>query len=137
MAEGQEVSTELVQLRGEESVSPEVALITAARALDAAQASFIFRDHLDRALCAVIVLDGIPDTDHALRLLEPTERRPVNIAKAFHETYENLAPNFGYETRKESAVPWDKVPTANRDLMVAVIDTLLRRDIIRPGGADA
>lgn len=42
------------------------------------------------------------------------------VARRFHETYERLAPAFGYETRRESAVPWDDVPQDNRDLMVAV-----------------
>lgn len=42
-------------------------------------------------------------------------------ARAFHEAYERLAPAFGYETRPESAVPWDDVPEQNRALMVAVV----------------
>ena len=41
------------------------------------------------------------------------------IARAFHEAYERLAPQFGYRTREASAVPWEDVPQANRDLMVA------------------
>lgn len=32
------------------------------------------------------------------------------LARLFHETYERLAPEFGYKTRKESAVPWKDVP---------------------------
>lgn len=44
-----------------------------------------------------------------------------DLARTFHETYERLAPDFGYETRKESAVPWDSVPNQNRNLMRAVI----------------
>src|SRR5207253_2058401 len=35
-------------------------------------------------------------------------------------TYERLAPSFGYQTRKASAVPWSEVPEANKRLMVAV-----------------
>ncbi|GAA1026862.1 hypothetical protein GCM10009557_06080 [Virgisporangium ochraceum] len=42
------------------------------------------------------------------------------IARAFHEAYERLAPSFGYETRKASAVPWADVPEPNRQLMTAV-----------------
>lgn len=42
------------------------------------------------------------------------------IAKAFHEAYERLAPSFSYETRKASAVPWEQVPENNRQLMIAV-----------------
>lgn len=48
------------------------------------------------------------------------------LAQVFHETYERLAPNFNYETRKESAKPWHEVPENNRRLMVAVCNELLR-----------
>ena len=48
----------------------------------------------------------------------PSDR---NIARMFHEAYERLAPEFGYRTREESAVPWDKVPAKNRDLMTATV----------------
>ena len=50
-------------------------------------------------------------------VLEDTH--PEQMAKVFHETYENLANEFGYETRKQSAVPWDKVPDKNKQLMIA------------------
>jgi hypothetical protein len=45
---------------------------------------------------------------------------PEALARQFHEAYERLAPAFGYETRKESAKPWDEVPENNRRLMTAV-----------------
>lgn len=44
---------------------------------------------------------------------------PEQIARRFHETYERLAPDFGYRTREASAKPWEDVPTHNRALMVA------------------
>jgi len=40
-------------------------------------------------------------------------------AKVGHETYERLAPSFGYKTRIESAIPWEYVPAPLADLMVA------------------
>jgi len=46
--------------------------------------------------------------------------RHEELAQLFHETYERLAPAFGYRTREESAVPWDEVPDGNRSLMIAV-----------------
>lgn len=52
---------------------------------------------------------------------------PEAVARAFHETYERLAPEHGYETRKASAVPWEQVPANNRALMVDVADTVLAR----------
>ena len=49
------------------------------------------------------------------------------LAQLFHETYERLAPEFGYETRKESAKPWAEVPEQNRKLMIAVCEEILER----------
>jgi hypothetical protein len=49
------------------------------------------------------------------------------LARAFHETYERLAPAFGYETRRESAVPWQELPEKNKQLMIAVCRELLDR----------
>jgi hypothetical protein len=52
------------------------------------------------------------------------------IARAFHETYERKAPEYGYETREASAVPWAEVPVRNRDLMTSVAGDLLDRRVI-------
>lgn len=53
------------------------------------------------------------------------------IAKAFHETYEKLAPSYSYKTREASAVPWEQVPDNNRRLMIAVVTELLDRNVIQ------
>ena len=45
---------------------------------------------------------------------------PGELARLFHETYERLAPDFGYKTREASAVPWADVPDQNKNLMIAV-----------------
>lgn len=50
---------------------------------------------------------------------------PGEMAQAFHEAYESLATGFGYETRAESAVPWDDVPERNRNLMIATVRNVL------------
>lgn len=55
------------------------------------------------------------------------------IARAFHETYERLAPAHGYKTREASAVAWENVPEQNADLMRAVVSVLLAADVIRVG----
>ncbi len=47
------------------------------------------------------------------------------IASQFHYWYEKLAPSFGYETRKESAVEWKDVPENNKNLMIAVVDKVI------------
>lgn len=44
------------------------------------------------------------------------------IARLFHETYEELAPQFGYETREASRKPWKDVPEKNKKLMIAVAE---------------
>lgn len=52
------------------------------------------------------------------------------VARAFHEAYERLAPEHGYETRKASAVPWDQVPDNNRRLMTSVAKSLLVNGVV-------
>ena len=49
---------------------------------------------------------------------------PEEMANAFHEAYERLAPNFDYKTRDRSAVPWDEVPQNNKRLMIRVCEEL-------------
>ena len=52
---------------------------------------------------------------------------PEELAKLFHETYEMLAPQFGYKTREASAKPWNEVPKNNRELMTAVAAVVLTK----------
>ncbi len=52
------------------------------------------------------------------------------VAKAFHESYERQAPSVGYETREDSAVPWEDVPEKNRTLMIKVAADLLARGVV-------
>jgi hypothetical protein len=53
------------------------------------------------------------------------DNRHIRMARAFHEAYEKLAPRFGYKTREESAVPWNELPEANRELMIATASLVL------------
>ncbi|MDB4278018.1 hypothetical protein N9917_00150 [Deltaproteobacteria bacterium] len=55
------------------------------------------------------------------------ELTPETLAQAFHESYESLAPHFGYKTREASAVPWSDVPDGNKNLMVATAEAVLDR----------
>lgn len=55
----------------------------------------------------------------------PTMPDPESVARLFHETYERLAPQFNYETRRATARPWDEVPEDNRRLMIAVANEVL------------
>lgn len=47
------------------------------------------------------------------------------LARYFHETYESLAPEHGWETQPRSRKQWDEVPVENRSLMVAVAKEVL------------
>ena len=58
---------------------------------------------------------------------------PEELAKLFHDTYEQLAPNFGYTTRKSSAVPWSDVPEPNKSLMIAVAEKVLEELKLKAG----
>lgn len=53
-----------------------------------------------------------------------------HIARAFHDTYERLAPSYGYETRPASRTHWALVPAENKKLMIAVVQTLLDEGVI-------
>ncbi|MFI9598934.1 hypothetical protein ACIHCX_03465 [Streptomyces sp. NPDC052043] len=55
------------------------------------------------------------------------------IARRFHETYEQLAPDHDYETREASRKPWSDVPDQNKNLMIAVVAKLLDEGVVRPG----
>ena len=56
----------------------------------------------------------------------------AKLAKVFHETYERLAPTFGYATRIESAKPWEQVPPTNKDLMIAVCQEIISKHFPEP-----
>lgn len=55
----------------------------------------------------------------------PFAATPEALARLFHETYENLAPSFGYETRKETRNFDPSSPKGK--LMLAVAETVLKR----------
>jgi hypothetical protein len=57
--------------------------------------------------------------------MENTTMTPETLAEKFHNLYEELAPSFGYETRKESAKPWADVPEKNKALMTEVCRHIL------------
>lgn len=60
---------------------------------------------------------------------KPDVPSPEDVAMFFHETYERLAPEFSYKTRKASAVEWDDVPENNKQLMIAVASEVIKRFI--------
>lgn len=81
---------------------------------------------------AKVVLGEVPARCIACGWEEKVESSSAEkVAAEFHRVYELLAPEFGYETREASAVPWDQVPEANRKLMCAVVQRLLDEDVIQ------
>ena len=50
------------------------------------------------------------------------------MAEKFHEAYERLAPECGYETRKETAIPFSEIPedSPNKILMIRVCHEMLK-----------
>ena len=63
-----------------------------------------------------------------------------DVARWFHEAYEQMAPRHGYETRRESAVPWEDVPVKNKMLMmdtVAVVLSRLKNQTAQRDGGEA
>jgi hypothetical protein len=59
---------------------------------------------------------------------------PNYLAQLFHDSYELLAPQYGYETRKDSAVKWSEVPEKNKKLMIhtaTVVSDMLAHQIMR------
>jgi hypothetical protein len=56
-----------------------------------------------------------------------TDATPEQVAQWFHESYEALAPQYSYETRKASAIPWEQVPQNNRELMIETARAVLER----------
>ena len=50
---------------------------------------------------------------------------PEQVARLFHDAYEELARDYNWETRPETAVPWDFLPESNRGLMMAVAERVL------------
>lgn len=51
---------------------------------------------------------------------------PEMLAHFFHDRHEALAPEYGYETRRASSVPWEDVAPPNKALMRAVAREALR-----------
>lgn len=58
---------------------------------------------------------------------KPPIETAEQLAQYFHETYEALAPQFGYKTREASAKPWSEVPEQNKNLMIMVCAQVLVR----------
>ena len=46
---------------------------------------------------------------------------PEETARRFHDAYEELAPTFGYSTRPESRMSWDRLSEPMRSLMIATV----------------
>lgn len=52
------------------------------------------------------------------------------VAREFHESYEDFAVGAGWKTQDASSVPWEQIPEANRQTMLATVGDLLARNVI-------
>lgn len=84
------------------------------------RSSFLWSD-LDAEAISVVL-----DSLHRRSAVFELEMTPEALARQFHETYERLATNYGYTTRRTSAVPWEEVPEPNKSLMIAVATEILK-----------
>lgn len=94
----------------------------------------IARTHIQEGFTALVraISQPVDPFDLPLNELDRPKLANLNaeaVARMFHETYERLAPRFGYATREASAVPWAKVPDQNKALMIAVADELIGRGL--------
>lgn len=85
-----------------------------------------FRDKADKVKKTIDEIKSLKTKINNI-FLDYKEIYAKKLAQDFHETYERLAPDFGYKTREESAKPWANVPEANKNLMVAVCSKILER----------
>jgi len=87
------------------------------------------RDHMDAAQASELVERDprLPAIGDEAEDTGPPWLETALTAEAFHEAYERLAPEFGYNTRAESALPWAEVPESNRLLMEAVVAEMRER----------
>lgn len=67
--------------------------------------------------------------------MTPNKATPEELARRFHETYERLAPQFGYETRAETK-QFDPT-SANGRLMIAVAADLIESLVQKKQEPDA
>ena len=56
-----------------------------------------------------------------------------HIARRFHDLYEELASEHGYETREDTRVDYDDLPVENRGLMISVVGRLISEGTIKVG----
>ena len=68
-------------------------------------------------------LEITPLTGELLVVECPEGKTPLELAVMFHDTYERLAPDYGYETRPETRL-FDP-ETSNGRLMVAVCGEII------------
>ena len=59
-------------------------------------------------------------------------QRNTQVARLFHEHYERLAPEYGYETKEESQVDFDDLEVNHRRLMIATVGGGTRGSAVHP-----
>lgn len=90
-----------------------------------AEAFYVHRPELQ--LTWSFTLDPLIRGQHDT-LRDDRQMTSERLAHLFHETYERLAPGYGYATRSETAIPWLDIPgdNPNKRLMIAVAGEVLK-----------
>jgi len=57
----------------------------------------------------------------------PAQMRAEELARAFHNTSERLAPVYGVSTEDETPIAWEDLPEQERTLMIATATEILKR----------
>lgn len=60
-----------------------------------------------------------------------TQERLEEIAKDFHDAYEELSSKHGWQSQKKCRVAFDDLPPANRSLMIAVVGRVCGPLVVR------
>lgn len=71
---------------------------------------------------AIVNVGTLGHIDHGVDTVEVPVETPLELAKMFHDYYEDLAPKYGYKTRPETRV-FDP-ESANGKLMIAVCELI-------------
>ena len=73
--------------------------------------------------------------DHEVRCVDTELSAAEKLARQFHDTYERLAPDYGYETREDTKL-FD-VASPNGKLMIAVCQEILESPCFTTGGHES
>jgi hypothetical protein len=69
-------------------------------------------------------------TKHYMHMESKNVNSAEKIARAFHQSYENLAAANGDDY---DSCPWEELPSYDKDALIAIVVDLLQNGIIKEG----